>query len=105
MDKAIKTKIHARSSLAQFREMTMGMAMAMATLLTLATAASGQTMPPNHMPDPSSPPATTSSSMPPGDDITRRDIADMDQFLDSHPEIAQQLRKDPFILTSLLCSG
>ena len=100
MDKAIKTKIHAAS--AWFREMTMGMTLgtAMATLLALGTASTAQTMPPNHMPDPSNPPAATSPSpsMPPGDDITRRDIADMDQFLDSHPEIAQQLRKDPSLI-------
>jgi hypothetical protein len=32
------------------------------------------------------------------DDITRRDVADMDHFLDEHPEIAQQLRKDPSLI-------
>jgi hypothetical protein len=31
-------------------------------------------------------------------DITRRDVADMDHFLDEHPEIAQQLRKDPSLI-------
>lgn len=34
----------------------------------------------------------------PGDDITRRDVADMDHFLDSHPEVAEQLRKDPSLI-------
>jgi len=76
--------------------MTMGMAMATTTLLALGAMATGQTMPPNHMPDPTNPPAATST--PPGDDITHREIADMDQFLDSHPEIAQQLRKDPSLI-------
>jgi hypothetical protein len=31
-------------------------------------------------------------------DITRRELADMDQFLDRHPEIAEQLRKDPSLV-------
>lgn len=33
-----------------------------------------------------------------GDDATRRQLASMDRFLDSHPEIAEQLRKDPLLL-------
>jgi hypothetical protein len=32
------------------------------------------------------------------DDITRRELARMNQFLDSHPEIAEQLRKNPTLL-------
>jgi hypothetical protein len=38
--------------------------------------------------------------MPPeGDnDITHRQIAEMDRFLDSHPEVAEQLRKDPSLI-------
>jgi len=31
-------------------------------------------------------------------DITRRELASMNQFLDSHPEIAEQLRKDPSLI-------
>ena len=31
-------------------------------------------------------------------DITHRELANMDRFLDSHPEIAEQLRKDPSLL-------
>jgi GrpB-like predicted nucleotidyltransferase (UPF0157 family) len=31
-------------------------------------------------------------------DITRTELAGMDQFLDSHPEIAEQLRKDPSLV-------
>ena len=34
------------------------------------------------------------------DDITRRQLATMDRFLDSHPEIAEQLRKDPSLINS-----
>jgi len=32
------------------------------------------------------------------DDASRRQLADMDQFLDSHPEISEQLRKDPSLI-------
>jgi|SRR5579863_1069715 len=32
------------------------------------------------------------------DDITRRQLASMDRFLDSHPEIAEQLHKDPSLV-------
>jgi hypothetical protein len=32
------------------------------------------------------------------DDITRRELAAMNQFLDKHPEIAEQLRRDPTLL-------
>jgi hypothetical protein len=34
----------------------------------------------------------------PGDDITRRDLARFDQFLDSHHEIAEQLRRAPSLI-------
>jgi hypothetical protein len=34
----------------------------------------------------------------PGDDITRRDLARFDQFLDTHREIADQLRKTPSLI-------
>jgi hypothetical protein len=34
----------------------------------------------------------------PGDDITRRDLARFDQFLDSHRETAEQLRKTPSLI-------
>ncbi len=44
------------------------------------------TVPPQPMPRPDD------------DDITRRQVADMDRFLDSHPEIAEQLRKDPSLI-------
>ena len=33
-------------------------------------------------------------------DITRRELANFDSFLDSHPEIAEQVRKDPSLLDS-----
>jgi hypothetical protein len=34
----------------------------------------------------------------PGDDITRRDLARFDQFLDSHRDIAEQLRRTPSLI-------
>jgi hypothetical protein len=34
----------------------------------------------------------------PDNDVTRRDVAQFNQFLGSHPEIAQQLRKDPSLV-------
>ena len=33
-------------------------------------------------------------------DITRRQVAEMDRFLDSHPEIAEQLRRDPSLINN-----
>jgi phage-related protein len=42
-----------------------------------------------------------SSTMPPADnDMTRRQLADFDRFLDSHPELADQLRKDPSLVNN-----
>jgi hypothetical protein len=35
---------------------------------------------------------------PNNDQITRRDVVDMDRFLDDHPEVAEQLRKDPSLI-------
>src|SRR5215471_1548475 len=31
-------------------------------------------------------------------DVTRRELANMDRFMDSHPEVAEQLRKDPSLV-------
>jgi phage-related protein len=33
-------------------------------------------------------------------DMTRRELANMDRFMDSHPEIAEQLRKDPSLVNN-----
>src|SRR4029077_461705 len=33
-------------------------------------------------------------------DVTRGELASMDRFLDSHPEIAEQLRKNPSLVTN-----
>ena len=32
------------------------------------------------------------------DDLTRRQLADFDRFLDNHPEVAEQVRKDPSVV-------
>ncbi len=44
-----------------------------------------QTMPPQHESD---------------NDTTRRELAEMDRFLDGHPEVAEQLRKDPSLINN-----
>jgi hypothetical protein len=61
--------------------------LALAMLFSVGTVVRGQTqtMPPTPMPLQ-------------GDRITRQEVADMDRFLDSHPEVAEQLRKDPSLI-------
>src|SRR5260370_40887575 len=46
---------------------------------------------------------TVPTSMPPqyqDNDTTRQEVAAMDSFLDSHPEIAEQLRQDPSLINN-----
>lgn len=74
------------SSLASLRMLAM--------LFCIGTAMSGQTASGQSGQD-------QHTTLPPqyrDDDTTRREIADMDRFLDSHPEIAEQLRKDPSLI-------
>jgi len=33
-------------------------------------------------------------------DVTRTELANMDRFMDSHPEVAEQLRKDPSLVNN-----
>jgi YHS domain-containing protein len=109
VDNAIKSRcLYARVSLAP----VLGFAM----LFWTGTPASGQTASTQDqqtMP-PQTPPQTSPQTMPPetmppetmppqheGDnDTTRRELASMDRFLDSHPEIAEQLRKDPSLINN-----
>jgi YHS domain-containing protein len=97
VDKAIKSRrLYTRASLAPL--------LAFAMLFWTGTPASGQTastpdrqtMPPQAMPP--------EQTMPPqheGDnDTTRRELAEMDRFLDGHPEVAEQLRKDPSLINN-----
>jgi hypothetical protein len=60
-------------------------------MLLSAPAVNAQTMPPQPGPTSANPPLR-------GDDITRQDVADFNWFLDRHPEIAEQLRKDPSLI-------
>src|SRR6266853_4207452 len=46
----------------------------------------------------SSSPSSQESRTPPNSDITRQELARFDQFLDSHQEIAEQLRRDPSLV-------
>ncbi len=115
---AIKMKLYARAGLAPF--------LALAMLFAAGTVASGQSTQPMQPAPPTAtppstptqpttptPPTTTPPSEPnppvahpvgptprwnPPDDITRREIVDMDHFLDKHPEIAEQLRRDPSLI-------
>jgi hypothetical protein len=91
---AIKTKFYARGSLALL--LAVG-------ILFSAGALRGQTtqpVPPNQVgPNQPLPPDRVGPNQPTrDDDITRRDVAEMNHFLDEHPEIAQQLRKDPSLI-------
>jgi uncharacterized protein YlxP (DUF503 family) len=44
--------------------------------------------------------AQTITSATPDSDTTRRQLADFDRFLDSHPEVASQLRQDPSLVNN-----
>jgi hypothetical protein len=109
VDNAIKMKLYARAGLAPL--------LALAMLFSIGTMASGQsTQPMQPAPPTATPPSTPNppTATPPNppvaqpvgptprwnppDDITRREIADMNHFLDSHPEIAEQLRRDPSLI-------
>ena len=62
--------------------------LAWAILLGVGLPANGQTTPPG-------PPIQIQDN-----DMTRGELANMDRFLDSHPEIAEQLRKDPSLINN-----
>jgi hypothetical protein len=98
MDNAIKMKRYARAYFAPLLSLAM---------LSSVGAVSGQTAqpmqpaPPTANPINPEPVGPTPRPVPnpaPPDDITRREVADMNNFLDSHPEIAEQLRKDPSLI-------
>ena len=92
MDKAIKSRrLYTRASLAPL--------LAFAMLFWTGTPASGQTA---STPDRQTmPPEQTMPPQHEGDnDTTRRELAEMDRFLDGHPEVAEQLRKDPSLINN-----
>jgi hypothetical protein len=67
----------------------------MSSTLFLATSRSAQSQT-------AQPPTAQSEAMAPQerDDITLRQLADFGQFLDRHPEVADQLRKDPSLVNN-----
>jgi phage-related protein len=73
-------RLYARASLAPL--------LALAMLFGIGTPASGQTQP-------TGPPIQIQDN-----DTTRGELVNMDRFLDSHPEIAEQLRKDPSLINN-----
>ena len=79
VDSRLKSELFARISLAPL--------LALLMLLSAGTGANAQTMQP--VPNPE-------SAARPVDDVTHREVLEMDQFLDGHPEIAEQLRKRSF---------
>jgi hypothetical protein len=98
---ATKTRrLYARASLAPL--------LAFAMLFWTGTPASGQaasnqdpqTVPPQTMPPQTMPPETMPPQYEGDNDTTRRELASMDRFLDSHPELAEQLRKDPSLINN-----
>jgi hypothetical protein len=74
----------------------------LALFMYFAVPLQGQT--PNTTPpaETTAPPAEPRTMMPPvsrdDNDTTNRELASMDRFMDSHPEIAEQLRKDPSLI-------
>jgi phage-related protein len=89
VDKATnKTRrLYARASLAPL--------LALAILFWTGTPASGQNQPPQNPPIHPAPPLQV-----PDNDTTRGELVNMDRFLDSHPEVAEQLRKDPSLINN-----
>src|SRR6266404_7600028 len=78
--------------------------LAFAMLFSTGTPASGQTAPVQDqqtMPPQTMPPEQTVPPQREGDnDTTRRELAEMDRFMDGHPEVAEQLRKDPSLINN-----
>ncbi len=73
----------------------------LALLVSVALPTKAQTTPaeqPQPTPAPAPPIGKLPPSLPRDHDITRQELAEMDSFLDSHPEIAEQLRKDPSLI-------
>jgi hypothetical protein len=116
---AVKTKLYTRASL--------HLLLVLAMVLSLGIALSAQSSAPTPMPpspptaNPPGPPTATPPSPPtatppsptpvgptpigpaprwpnPPGDITQQDVSDMAHFLNSHPEIFEQLRRDPSLI-------
>jgi hypothetical protein len=95
VDKAIKMKRYARAYFAPL----LSLAMLSSVGTVSGQTANGQTAQPMQpAPAPVSPQTWQNQPPAPPDDITRREVADMNDFLMKHPEIAEQLKKDPSLI-------
>jgi hypothetical protein len=80
----------------RFRKLTLILGATTATLLCLPNPVHSQTSAPQDRQDVQTQPQDRQAGQ--TDDITRRDLAQFDQFLDGHREIADQLRKTPSLI-------
>ena len=83
------------NKLRRFHKLTLVLGAATVTLLCVPCPVYAQSSPQQ---DRQAVPAPPDRQTPQSDDITRRDLARFDQFLDSHREIADQLRKTPSLI-------
>lgn len=88
-DMGTKMKTYARASFAPLLALAM---------MSVGPAVNGQNTPPPPQAGPGGPVGPAPQWPHPADDITHQEIVDMNQFLDNHPEIAEQLRKDPSLI-------
>jgi hypothetical protein len=89
-----------RNRLRRFQKLTLVLGAAAATFLCVPSAVHAQSSTPQSSAsqDRQAVPAPPDRQTVPGDDITRRDLAQFDQFLDGHRETADQLRKTPSLI-------
>jgi hypothetical protein len=93
----IDTKLNARSSFFLF--LAWGIVLSLASTLSAQNASSTTTQGTSNQAGSSTMSSSTQTRpIPSNDNISRQDVADLDRFLDSHPEIAEQLRKDPSLV-------
>jgi hypothetical protein len=84
-----------RNRLRRFQKLTLVLGAAAVTFLCVPCPVHAQS---STSQDRQAVPASPDRPTVPGDDITRRDLAQFDQFLDGHREIANQLRKTPSLI-------
>jgi len=84
-----------RNRLRRFQKLTLVLGAAAVTFLCVPSPVHAQS---STSQDRQAVPAPPDRQTVPGDDITRRDLAQFDQFLDGHREIANQLRKTPSLI-------
>jgi hypothetical protein len=86
-----------RNRLRRFQKLTLVLGAAAVTFLCVPCPAHAQSSASTSQ-DRQAVPAPPHQQTIPGDDITRRDLAQFDQFLDGHREVADQLRKTPSLI-------